>query len=319
MGKARYRKDSGRWRGPAVIVMQESHQKYFVSWRGRCLLLAGPNLRRATSEETAPNIVKEEMDELKLREEEPDGRKEYEELTQLKSPPDAQMEVRQFLDAQRKKDEVAGEARRMMSGMRSMKKLFGDREKKVAKQMLGIEDRRRQKRPRLKAIKDGSVGGRQPELPELPIEDGEYTPSEPPEDPGKEPDSDDEFWKEVEKGEDDYVRADDERMPDQHRHAREQMKQQLQNQTPSQRRHALLDDFPAAALKRTAEEDTPQLAKRLKSSFYTTLMVSSSQKELQEKKGRQQEPQHASEWLSKRELQALKEVCDSSPLAHCSS
>ena len=36
-----------------------------------------------------------------------------------------------------------------------MKKLFGERQKKVAKQMLGIEDRR--KRPRLKAIKDGTM------------------------------------------------------------------------------------------------------------------------------------------------------------------
>ena len=55
--------------------------------------MAAPNLRRATTEEMAPNIVKEEMDAMKFPEEEVDGRKEYEDLTELKSPPEAQMEV----------------------------------------------------------------------------------------------------------------------------------------------------------------------------------------------------------------------------------
>ena len=94
------------------------------------------------------------------------------------------------------------------------------------------------------------------------------------------------------------------------RHALEQMKQQLQNQTPDQRRQSLLGDFPAAALKRTAEVEAPELAKRLKSGFYATLMVSLSQKELQEKRGRRPGHQHASEWLSRRELETLKEVVD---------
>ncbi|CAK9031573.1 unnamed protein product, partial [Durusdinium trenchii] len=88
------------------------------------------------------------------------------------------------------------------------------------------------------------------------------------------------------------------------------MKQQLQNQTPDQRRQSLLGDFPAAALKRTAEVEAPELAKRLKSGFYATLMVSLSQKELQEKRGRRPGHQHASEWLSRRELETLKEVVD---------
>jgi hypothetical protein len=34
---ARFRRDGGSWRGPAVILMKESHQRYFLSWRGRCL------------------------------------------------------------------------------------------------------------------------------------------------------------------------------------------------------------------------------------------------------------------------------------------
>ncbi len=50
--KPRYRQDQGRWRGPAVVIIQESHQKYYVSWRGRCLLLAAPNMRPANQEES---------------------------------------------------------------------------------------------------------------------------------------------------------------------------------------------------------------------------------------------------------------------------
>ena len=47
----RYRRDPGVWGGPAIIVAQESPQKYFISWRGRCLLVAATNLRPSTTDE----------------------------------------------------------------------------------------------------------------------------------------------------------------------------------------------------------------------------------------------------------------------------
>ena len=50
---ARFRRDGGSWRGPAVILMKESHQRYFLSWRGRCLLVSVPNIRPASQQETS--------------------------------------------------------------------------------------------------------------------------------------------------------------------------------------------------------------------------------------------------------------------------
>lgn len=46
--KGRYR-PGGLWRGPATVVVQEASSRYFVSWRGRLLLLAEENLRLATT------------------------------------------------------------------------------------------------------------------------------------------------------------------------------------------------------------------------------------------------------------------------------
>ena len=47
VNKGRYRRDTGRWRGPGVIILPEGHERYFVSWRGRCLLLSAANLKGA--------------------------------------------------------------------------------------------------------------------------------------------------------------------------------------------------------------------------------------------------------------------------------
>lgn len=57
--RGRYRQDPGDWRGPAVVIVRESHEKYFVSWRGRCLLLSAINMRGATIEENTEVDVEE--------------------------------------------------------------------------------------------------------------------------------------------------------------------------------------------------------------------------------------------------------------------
>ena len=53
----RYNHDSGQWRGPATVLVQEQRKRYFVSWRGRLLLLAEENMRLATPEELALSDV----------------------------------------------------------------------------------------------------------------------------------------------------------------------------------------------------------------------------------------------------------------------
>jgi len=51
--KGRNRSDPTRWRGPATVVARESHNKWYIGWRARCLLVARENLRNATMEECA--------------------------------------------------------------------------------------------------------------------------------------------------------------------------------------------------------------------------------------------------------------------------
>lgn len=44
---SRFKKDGGAWRGPAIVLIRESEQRFlfFVSWKGRCLHVSPPNLR----------------------------------------------------------------------------------------------------------------------------------------------------------------------------------------------------------------------------------------------------------------------------------
>ena len=86
--KPRYRRDSGRWRGPAVVLLQESHQRYFVSWRGRCLLLAAPNMRPASAEEAlAREFVQAEMQQMEDLFGQEGEAKNYEDLADQPPPP----------------------------------------------------------------------------------------------------------------------------------------------------------------------------------------------------------------------------------------
>ena len=59
--KGRY-KPGGLWRGPATVITREQSKRYFISWRGRLLLLAEENMRLATKEELA--LTEEVRDEM---------------------------------------------------------------------------------------------------------------------------------------------------------------------------------------------------------------------------------------------------------------
>ena len=77
---ARFRKDGGSWRGPAVVLMKESSQRYFVSWRGRCLLVSSPNMRAASALEAGDFAARvQEMEELEDKFE--GGERNFEELS----------------------------------------------------------------------------------------------------------------------------------------------------------------------------------------------------------------------------------------------
>ena len=158
--KPRYRQDRGRWRGPAVVILQESHQKCYVSWRGRCLLLASPNMRPASQEESmAHEWIKNEMDKVSQTMGEESG-KEFQDLSRPPPPEVGESSQQHQLplpDVRHKKNRSVHPAKSMMRGMRSVKKLLSLPGLQNQRQQLGIEDRRKRPRKQLKAIEDGSV------------------------------------------------------------------------------------------------------------------------------------------------------------------
>lgn len=84
--------------------IQKYHQRYYVSWRGRCLLFAAPNLRRAALDESDPQVIKRELSQLQEPEDGHD--KEFEDLSEARKPKDPQEEVRRNMEAHQKKDET---------------------------------------------------------------------------------------------------------------------------------------------------------------------------------------------------------------------
>lgn len=87
--KSRYSKTRGSvWRGPGTVLVQEKNKRYFVSWRGRLLLLAEENLRLATAEELAlTEPVRDETLDLQGMLRDPSRRNTYQDLRDLKPPP----------------------------------------------------------------------------------------------------------------------------------------------------------------------------------------------------------------------------------------
>ena len=82
---ARFRRGGGFWRGPAMVIMRESAQRYYVSWRGRCLLVSAPNLRPASELEA---LDQEERREEARALEENLEKKEYEDISNQALPDD---------------------------------------------------------------------------------------------------------------------------------------------------------------------------------------------------------------------------------------
>ena len=88
---SRFKKDGGAWRGPAVVLMRESEQRFFVSWRGRCLLVSTPNLRLASMAEAGNQDVRREETEAVEQSLERD--RGYEDLSHVPPPPPQREEV----------------------------------------------------------------------------------------------------------------------------------------------------------------------------------------------------------------------------------
>ena len=160
--KARYKKDTGVWRGPAVILVPDGQERYFASWRGRCLLLGAANIKSAGREEPTEEF---HLDQEELA-------KGYTDLTESPPPPAAAGEGEAPFAVQgpglrpRRRQNGLGrtmtEARKMMAGLKSVKRLM---EMPFAKQkrrrLLGL---RRERPPRGRDHPED----REPEPSELP-------------------------------------------------------------------------------------------------------------------------------------------------------
>ena len=260
--KPRYRRDSGRWRGPAVVLLQESHQRYFVSWRGRCLLLAAPNMRPASAEEAlAREFVQAEMQQMEDLFGQEGEAKNYEDLADQPPPPT-------LADEERKRR--SNEARRMMAGTKSVRKLIQNSRMLKNQRTLGLRRlpgpaTTTVKRRRPKAIKDGS----------LRLQEEERVAVEDPYQGEAEDDTDEErFWTEVREQEDAYARE------------RDEEERRLQRLSADQRRRMSLDDLPEVLKKKREVEDEGEqrLTKRLRGDFFSTVMLAVSEQDLRERK-----------------------------------
>ncbi|CAE7368424.1 RE2, partial [Symbiodinium sp. KB8] len=148
IGKGRYRRDIGCWRGPAVVILPESHERYFVSWRGRCLLLSTANLKGAGYDTPAEQ-------DLRRKEVEAELEKGFVDMTDEPAPPEEpEATFAPQLSGLRPRRVPNGagrrmtEARKMMQGLKSVKKSLGlPFQKKRRRQLLGARALPRRNRP----------------------------------------------------------------------------------------------------------------------------------------------------------------------------
>ena len=156
----------GQWRGPATILVREAKERYFVSWRGRALLLAAPNIRLATREELALNEpAKEDADSLGELLRDPIREKVYKDQSRLAPPKRVKRRTPVEETPERKR------ARMMLRGTKSIRELLRDRLADIRAQV------RKRKVP--KQVVDQPAAPRPRKRPKA-LEDGQVPPEEPP-------------------------------------------------------------------------------------------------------------------------------------------
>ncbi|CAE7864387.1 TY1B-PL [Symbiodinium microadriaticum] len=286
--RRRYRRDAGAWRGPAVVLLPDGAQKYFISWRGRCLLVAAANMKLASLEAADDH-------DLRLREAEAHLEKGFVDLSQEPGPSEEEeaphsvqgpgIVVRRRRNALGRK---MSEARNMMSNLKSVKK------------MLKVPLRGR-RRPRL--LRPVEAPPRE-QAEQVASQDGPAAEEDDPNAAGPPPDY-------VSEGGDSLSSMGEAELDDL------MYRPPPSPETLRRRRRDLLDDVPAPVreiAKRRRESDNtgnPEVeqeepaAKRLKDqSFYNYILAAVSEGEVY------QEPVLKNEWLSRAEVDYLGELLD---------
>ena len=298
----RYKRDRSGWRGPATVMVREGEERYFVSWRGRCLLLSAANMRPATAEE-AGDMVRLELD----------AQEAIQELEKMKSFQDATSWRPPFDDIggrpwqaqdvvmvpKSKKGRPYNEAKEMMRGLKSVRKVIRHplfRKRMMAKRRQRQKQQLKQKAPEEKPVEPEPRGGM-----DIPVPEGgsDYEPTSPRSSPS--PD----FWPTVQQIEKWYDEIDDEVISD-------------HSDSPRVRRRRSLDDVPdPIRQKRPPEEklSEEQIRKKFKGEFFQTVMVATAVEDFPAKhKGKVNLPLKergkANAWLPRTEVKKLRRLLD---------
>ena len=182
----RYSQTKGSiWRGPATILTKEQQKRYFISWRGRLLLVAEENLRLATREELSlSEPVREEVLDLQgvLREQ---GRiKSYQDLRDVPPPPrkrrkriPTEGDKKAALDSPERK-----KAKLMMRGTKSVRSLLGPQKRPAGALVYYYRRRVRRKREQAPQVEperpaEPAAAEEAEDVPREEQEPEQYTPS----------------------------------------------------------------------------------------------------------------------------------------------
>ena len=178
----RYKRNAGAWRGPAVVLMPDGQQKYFVSWRGRCLLVAAAYLKVASLEAANDH-------DLRLREAEAHLERGYLDLSEEAVADPRQEEesnMEPHLPALRVRRARNGLGRKLSEAQHMMRHLKSV--KRMLKLPLRPQLRRRPRRVRPELPPSGADGPSQPaggvRAEDVPVPSdigSDYAPSESPE------------------------------------------------------------------------------------------------------------------------------------------
>ena len=311
-------KPGGLWRGPGTVITKEQGKKYFVSWRGRLLLLAEENLRLATKEELAlTEEVKDEMTDLGDVLRDPSRSNIYQDL-RGKPPPPRKRAPRKKRDPEAPPEAPERKrARLMLQGTKSVRNLLKDRMKEylqMKRQAGGI-----QKKPRAKRMKmieppvpmaaieppvpaGPSAGFEVPAVADGPRVGEEYSPST----PREEEESRDVQPHEVPVGEDDDSDLEEVSRPLDPDHIIQNWDEELryQGMPEQERRRVVVDDLPGCLKRKfgTRNEDDEDLEEPpAKKNRVTTGLV--SQVMLGTVDGEKQ-----NEWISRYEVGLLRQL-----------
>ena len=300
----RYKRDAGVWRGPALIVAKESMQRYFISWRGRCLLVAATNLRPGSEEEAED--ARGTVEELEAMEREMKTRGEVEEIEVRRDEDDQDQEEKWQTEGEvmriGKKGRTKQEVKKMMRGLKAMKNVLKEprmtrtNKKRRPKEKEGRKEEREAERTE-ERIPEEEVHEEGPPEVEMPDQVDDYSPE-----PAEEIEEDiEEFWRRVREQEESYVREDNRRQ-----------------RRAEARRRSLLDDVPMSIKRKPEEQEGLQdldVRKKFQKSFFiyvqNLVMEDEILSALAQKTGRKlKRVERKNEWLKGEEVQKLSELLE---------